>query len=60
MTASAKQIKIGIVAGVLLLLTAVLFPQLAETNEAGNYQVKQAAVSGTITVRNEAGMYAQA
>lgn len=59
MTASPKKIGIGIVAGLLLLATAVLFPQLAETNEAGNYQVKQAAVSGTISVRNEAGMYAQ-
>ena len=33
--------------------------QLFETNTFGNYQVKQAAVTGDITVKNDAGLYWQ-
>lgn len=32
---------------------------LFETNTFGNYQIKQAAMSGTISVRNDAGLYWQ-
>ena len=32
---------------------------LFETNKFGNYQIKQAAVSGEVTVRSEAGLYWQ-
>ena len=31
----------------------------SETNTFGNYQIKQAAMSGTISVRNDAGLYWQ-
>lgn len=50
---------IGLVAGVMFLLTAIFVPQMIETNNAGNYQIKQAAGSGTMTVRNSPGMYGQ-
>ena len=33
--------------------------QLVETNIAGNYQIKQAAVSGEMTVKATPGMYMQ-
>ena len=44
-----------IFAVVLVVCSAHLF----ETNQFGNYQVKQAAVSGKITVKNDAGLYWQ-
>jgi regulator of protease activity HflC (stomatin/prohibitin superfamily) len=54
-------VKAGIlvVASVALILLATLSSQVVETNQEGNYQIKQAAVSGEITVRNKAGMYGQ-
>lgn len=46
----------GIIAVVVLVwLSSSLF----ETNKFGNYQIKQAAMTGTISVRNEPGFYWQ-
>lgn len=50
---------IGILASLALLITLSLSSQVFETNNEGNYQVKQAAVSGDMSVRNKAGMYSQ-
>lgn len=54
-------IKTGIlgVAALAIVGLGLSAPKIVETNEAGNYQIKQAAVSGEISVRNEAGMYGQ-
>lgn len=56
---SNTKIGISIVAGVALLLVLGLLPKVLETNTEGEYQIKQAAVSGEMTVRNAAGMYSQ-
>lgn len=45
------------VAGAIIL--GICSAQLFETNTFGNYQVKQAAVTGDITVKNDAGLYWQ-
>jgi regulator of protease activity HflC (stomatin/prohibitin superfamily) len=37
----------------------VVLPQLVETNESGNYQVKQAAFTGEMSVINSPGTYSQ-
>jgi regulator of protease activity HflC (stomatin/prohibitin superfamily) len=47
---------VGFVAFLSVLLGA---SSVVETNNEGFYQIKQAAVSGEITVRNDAGMYLQ-
>ena len=59
MSLSPKQIGLGIFATVAIVLTLSLSSQVVETNTDGNYQIKQAAVSGDMTVRNKAGMYMQ-
>lgn len=46
----------GVVGAVIL---GICSAQLFETNTFGNYQVKQAAVTGDITVKNDAGLYWQ-
>ena len=46
----------GIIASVVI---GICSAQLFETNTFGNYQVKQAAVTGKITVKNDAGLYWQ-
>ena len=53
--------KIFIIVGafVMLLIIALTFDSLVETNEAGYVQVKQAAITGDLTVRTEPGMYGQ-
>lgn len=53
--------KIGIIIGAVVALITVLSTvgQIVETNNEGYYQVKQAAVSGDMTVRNAAGTYSQ-
>ena len=53
--------KIFIIVGALvaLFVAVIMFDSLAETNQAGYVQVKQAAVSGTLTVRSDPGMYGQ-
>lgn len=56
---SKAKIGVSIVAGIALLLTLTLSSQVVETNMEGNYQIKQAAVSGDMSVRNKAGMYLQ-
>jgi len=43
----------------LAIITIVFAGQLFETNNAGYYQVKQAAITGTMSTRNEAGIYPQ-
>lgn len=41
-------------------LFCVIFAgKIFETNQFGNYQIKQAAATGTISVRNDAGLYLQ-
>ena len=47
---------IGVVCAVVI---GICSAQLFETNTFGNYQVKQAAVTGEITVKNDAGLYWQ-
>lgn len=47
---------IGVLCAIVL---GICSAQLFETNTFGNYQVKQAAVTGDITVKNDAGLYWQ-
>ncbi len=47
---------IGVLCAIVL---GICSAQLFETNTFGNYQVKQAAVTGEITVKNDAGLYWQ-
>jgi regulator of protease activity HflC (stomatin/prohibitin superfamily) len=53
--------KVGILVGAIaaLILTVSLAGQILETNNEGYYQVKQAALSGEMSVRNTAGTYNQ-
>ena len=57
---SPKKIGIGVFALIALVLIGSFSSQVLETNTEGNYQIKQAAVSGDMSVRNKAGMYSQA
>lgn len=52
-----KITKIGVVLGAFLFLA--LSSQLFETNNKGQFQVKQAAITGTMTVRTKPGTYPQ-
>ena len=56
-----KTKKIGVILG--LLVTAALFfflsNSIVTTNKAGYYQVKQAAITGKMSVRTKPGMYAK-
>ena len=56
-----KPKKIGILIGIVLAVLTVfsLSNQLLEKNSEGFYQVKQAAITGTMSVRNTGGTYAQ-
>lgn len=49
----------AVIAVILVIGCAFGASQIFETNTFGNYQIKQAAGSGHITVRNEAGLYLQ-
>lgn len=52
--------KLSAILAVILLVGCVFgASQIFETNTFGNYQIKQAAGTGHITVRNEAGLYLQ-
>lgn len=52
--------KVLVVAFVLLVTLLIASAGMIwETNTIGNYQIKQAAITGEITVRNEPGMYLQ-
>jgi regulator of protease activity HflC (stomatin/prohibitin superfamily) len=52
--------EVMLVAGVVgAIILGICSAQLFETNTFGNYQVKQAAVTGDITVKNDAGLYWQ-
>lgn len=61
MSSTVSPRKIGILVGavVALILTLSLGGSFLETNNEGFYQVKQAAWSGSMTVRNTAGTYDQ-
>lgn len=48
-----------IMLSVLIILVVVFSGWIFETNTFGNYQVKQAAITGNVTVRNEPGVYLQ-
>ncbi|MBN2618273.1 MAG: hypothetical protein JXR64_08195 [Spirochaetales bacterium] len=56
-----KRGNIGVIIVVVLVLAAAFFlsNSLVTTNKSGYYQVKQAAVTGTMSVRNKPGMYAK-
>jgi regulator of protease activity HflC (stomatin/prohibitin superfamily) len=54
-----KKIGILVFAFLALITAMVLIPNLYETNSAGYYQVKQAWLSGDLTVRNTPGTYWQ-
>ncbi|QEN05505.1 hypothetical protein EW093_12530 [Thiospirochaeta perfilievii] len=53
--------KVGVVVFVVIAVAALLFlsNSLVTTNKSGYYQVKQAAVTGTMSVRSKPGMYPQ-
>ena len=49
-----------LIAGAVALLVVGLFSSsIVETNEAGNVQVKQAAITGELTCKLDPGMWAQ-
>lgn len=48
-----------IITGVCGLLCVIFAGKIFETNQFGNYQIKQAAGTGKISVRNDAGLYLQ-
>ena len=48
-----------ITVGIFVVLFVVAAGSLFETNSFGNYQIKQAAVTGEVTVRSEPGLYWQ-
>ncbi len=56
---SVKRFVLGFFLVVLILSAAYFGGNIVETNTAGFMQVKQAAVTGTLTCRMEAGMYYQ-
>ncbi len=60
-TKSASPRKIGVIIFVIVAIAALflLSNSLVSTNKSGYYQVKQAAVTGTMSVRSTPGMYAQ-
>lgn len=48
-----------VITGIIIAITIICSSMIFETNTFGNYQVKQAAGTGNITVRNDAGLYLQ-
>lgn len=54
-----RKLIFGIVFGILAVIFLVLLRGILQTNEAGYFQVKQAAVSGKMSVRFEPGTYFQ-
>lgn len=54
-----KKIAILVIGVVGLLVLIAISGSLLETNNMGYYQIKQAAISGTMSVRNKPGMYLQ-
>lgn len=50
---------VGIFGFIAVVVLVWLSGSLFETNKFGNYQIKQAAMTGTISVRNEPGFYWQ-
>lgn len=53
-----KMVVAGLV-GIGFVLSLIFGSSIIETNKEGWYKVKQAAVTGTMTVRNKPGMFAQ-
>lgn len=56
---SPRKLGIKVFATLAIILTLVFAGQILETNNEGYYQVKQAAVTGDVSVRTDAGMYPQ-
>lgn len=56
---TVKQGVILAVTVIALAIVGVMFNEIVETNEAGNVQVKQAAVSGTLSCKLNPGMWMQ-
>jgi len=56
---STKKLFVAVTAAVALLVVALFSSSLVETNQAGYVQVKQAAITGTLTVKSDPGMYGQ-
>lgn len=56
---SGKQIGILVGVGVFLLLLLTFSGKIFQTNQTGHFQVKQAAISGDVTVRTRPGVYFQ-
>lgn len=54
-----KQFVVLTVVVIVLAIVGVSFNQIVETNEAGNVQVKQAAVTGTLSCKLDPGMWGQ-
>ena len=53
-----KEFSIGIL-GIIVTLLVIFSGWIFETNTFGNYQIKQAAITGNVTVRNDPGVYLQ-
>ena len=49
----------AIITGILFIVLVICSSMIFETNTYGNYQIKHAAGTGNVTVRNEAGLYLQ-
>lgn len=45
--------------GIIVTLLVIFSGWIFETNTFGNYQIKQAAITGNVTVRNDPGVYLQ-
>lgn len=53
-----KEFSIGIL-GIIVVLLVIFSGLIFETNTFGNYQIKQASITGNVTVRNDPGVYLQ-
>ncbi len=56
---STKKLMIAVGAVVALCVLILFSSSLVETNEAGNVQVKQAAITGTLSCKLDPGMWGQ-
>ena len=54
-----KKVGIAVFTAIALILVLSLANQVVETNDLGYYQIKQAAISGELSVKNDEGMYFQ-
>ncbi len=56
---STKKIVFGVITGILSLVLLLGFSSIVETNNAGYFKVKQAAVTGEMSVKLDPGMFVQ-